>query len=83
MSGVDVALAAEADGVHLKSDSIPTALVRRHVPAAFLVGRSVHSVDEARSAEAEGADYVISAPCSRRARSRAAIAPPGWRRSLR
>jgi thiamine-phosphate diphosphorylase len=56
---VDVALAAEADGVHLKSDSIPTALVRRHVPAGFLVGRSVHTVDEARAAEAEGADYVI------------------------
>jgi len=56
---VDVALAAEADGVHLKSDSIPTALVRRHVPAGFLVGRSVHSIDEARAAEAEGADYVI------------------------
>jgi thiamine-phosphate diphosphorylase len=56
---VDVALAAEADGVHLKSDSIPTALVRRHVPAAFLVGRSVHSLDEARAAEAEGADYLI------------------------
>jgi thiamine-phosphate diphosphorylase len=56
---VDVALAAEADGVHLKSDSIPTALVRRHVPAGFLVGRSVHSVDEARAAEADGADYVI------------------------
>ena len=56
---VDVALAAEADGVHLKSDSIPTALVRRHVPAAFLVGRSVHSVDEARAAEGDGADYVI------------------------
>jgi len=56
---VDVALAADADGVHLKSDSIPTALVRRHVPAAFLVGRSVHSLDEARTAEAEGADYLI------------------------
>ena len=56
---VDVALAADAHGVHLKSDSIPTALVRRHVPAGFLVGRSVHSVDEARIAEAEGADYVI------------------------
>ena len=56
---VDVALAAEADGVHLKSDSIPTALVRRHVPAGFLVGRSVHTVDEARAAEAEGADYLI------------------------
>jgi thiamine-phosphate diphosphorylase len=46
---LDVALAAEADGVHLKGDSIPTALV----------GRSVHTVDEARSAEADGADYVI------------------------
>jgi len=56
---VDVALAAEADGVHLKSDSIPTALVRRHVPAAFLVGRSVHGVEEARAAAAEGADYLI------------------------
>ncbi|MEO5823313.1 MAG: thiamine phosphate synthase [Vicinamibacteraceae bacterium] len=56
---VDVALAADADGVHLKADSIPTALVRQHVPAAFLVGRSVHTVDEARAAEAEGADYLI------------------------
>ena len=56
---VDVALAAEADGVHLKSDSIPTALVRRQVPAGFLVGRSMHPVEEARAAEAEGADYLI------------------------
>lgn len=56
---VDVALAADAHGVHLKSDSIPTALVRRYVPAAFLVGRSVHSLDEARAAEADGADYLI------------------------
>jgi thiamine-phosphate diphosphorylase len=56
---VDVALAADAHGVHLKSDSIPTALVRRQVPAGFLVGRSVHTVDEARIAAAEGADYVI------------------------
>ncbi len=56
---VDVALAAEADGVHLKSDSIPTALVRRDAPAAFLVGRSVHTLDEARIAADEGADYLI------------------------
>jgi thiamine-phosphate diphosphorylase len=56
---VDVALAADADGVHLKSDSIPTALVRRHVPAAFLVGRSVHTLEEARAAAGDGADYLI------------------------
>ncbi len=56
---VDVALAAAADGVHLKADSIPTALVRRDVPAGFLVGRSVHTIGEARTAAAEGADYLI------------------------
>jgi thiamine-phosphate pyrophosphorylase len=56
---LDVALAAEADGVHLKADSLPTARVRREVPAGFLVGRSVHAVDEARAAEEDGADYVI------------------------
>jgi thiamine-phosphate pyrophosphorylase len=56
---LDVALAAEADGVHLKEESIPTASVRRIVPAGFLVGRSVHDVEGARKAEAEGADYLI------------------------
>jgi thiamine-phosphate pyrophosphorylase len=56
---LDAALAAGADGVHLKAESIPTALVRRHVPAGFLVGRSVHDPDAARAAEAEGADYVV------------------------
>ena len=56
---LDVALAAEADGVHLKEESIPTPLARRIVPAGFLVGRSVHGVDAACKAEAEGADYLI------------------------
>jgi thiamine-phosphate pyrophosphorylase len=56
---LDVALAAGADGVHLKAESIPTALVRRHVPAGFLVGRSVHDPEAARAAEADGADFVI------------------------
>ena len=56
---LDVALAAGAAGVHLKSDSIPTALARRIVPAGFLVGRSVHDVEGARAAAGDGADYVI------------------------
>lgn len=56
---LDVALAAEANGVHLKEESIPTPLVRRIAPAGFLVGRSVHGVEAARKAEAEGADYLI------------------------
>ena len=44
---LDVALACGADGVHLRGDSIPAAQARRIAPAGFLIGRSVHAVDEA------------------------------------
>jgi thiamine-phosphate pyrophosphorylase len=57
---VDVALAAAAHGVHLRGDSMPAARVRAMAPRAFLVGRSVHSRDEAVRAEAEGGlDYLL------------------------
>jgi thiamine-phosphate pyrophosphorylase len=55
---LDVALACGADGVHLRSDSIAVAAARRLAPAGFLIGRSVHGVDEA--AAANGADYLIA-----------------------
>jgi thiamine-phosphate pyrophosphorylase len=55
---LDVALACGADGVHLRGDSIAVAAARRIAPDGFLIGRSVHSVDEA--VEAAGADYVIA-----------------------
>ena len=55
---MDVALACGADGVHLRGDSIPIAAARRIAPAGFLIGRSVHGVDEAISAA--GADYLIA-----------------------
>jgi thiamine-phosphate pyrophosphorylase len=53
-----VALAAEADGVHLPEDAPPVERPRR----SFLIGRSVHSLAAARRAEAEGADYLIAGP---------------------
>ena len=57
---VDVALAAGAHGVHLRADSVPAAAVRRIAPPGFLVGRSVHSVEEAVSAAGDRAvDYLI------------------------
>jgi thiamine-phosphate pyrophosphorylase len=55
---LDVALACGADGVHLRGDSIPIASARRLAPAGFLIGRSVHGLDEAIAAE--GADYLIA-----------------------
>jgi thiamine-phosphate pyrophosphorylase len=57
---LDVALAAGAHGVHLRSDSMAAARVRRIAPAGFLIGRSIHSVQEARDAAGEAAvDYLI------------------------
>lgn len=56
---VDVALAAGAAGVHLPGAGLPVAVARGLLPPEALVGRSVHSVEEARLAEAEGADYVV------------------------
>ena len=55
---VDVALAAGADGVHLPEHSLPGKAVRALVSEGCIVGRSVHSVDAAARAEAEGADFV-------------------------
>lgn len=56
----DVALAAAADGVHLKGNAPPASDVRAIVPGGFLIGRSVHSLDEARTASAlGGCDYLM------------------------
>jgi thiamine-phosphate pyrophosphorylase len=55
---LDVALATGAHGVHLRADSFPVAAARHAGPPGFLVGRSVHSVDEAVGAS--GADYLVA-----------------------
>ena len=54
---LDVALACEADGVHLRADSVAPGVVRPLAPLGFIIGRSVHSVEEARAAS--NADYLI------------------------
>ena len=55
---VDLALALSADGAHLGQRDLPPSLVRPWLPAGFLLGVSSNTVDEARRAEREGADYV-------------------------
>lgn len=56
---LDVALAAGADGVHLRGDSVAPRLVRTMVPDRFLVGRSVHDAGEARE-HASSVDYLVA-----------------------
>lgn len=57
---VDVALAVAADGVHLPGSAVTCRRIRAIVPDGFLVGRSIHSVGEARAAAADGGcDYLV------------------------
>jgi thiamine-phosphate diphosphorylase len=57
---VDVALLCGADGVQLGEHALPVAAVRKLLPASMRIGRSVHSVDAARAAEQDGADFLIA-----------------------
>jgi len=57
----DVAMASGADGVHLGGTSFEATAVRKIFPEA-LVGVSTHSVEEAKKAEADGADFIVSGP---------------------
>jgi thiamine-phosphate diphosphorylase len=55
---LDVALAAGAHGVHLRSSSFAASRAREVVPAGFLIGRSVHASDDI-STVARGADFLL------------------------
>ncbi len=58
----DVAAAAGADGVHLTAQSIDAAIIRRTFGDNFLIGASTHSLNEAVTAKAGGADFVVFGP---------------------
>ena len=56
----DIAVAADADGVHLRGDAMAASRVRAVAPPAFVIGRSVHAEREAREAERDGGtDYLV------------------------
>ena len=63
---LDVAMAAGADGVHLRASSIPAREVRAVAAKKglddFLIGVSTHSIAEARLAEEGGADFIVCGP---------------------
>ena len=56
---VDVALLSGADGVQLGEKALDAASARRLVGSEMLIGRSVHSVEGAAEAEADGADFLV------------------------
>ncbi len=59
---LDIALAGGAHGIHLPSAGLGVTDLMPYLPKGFLVGASVHSLREARSAGDAGADYVLLSP---------------------
>jgi thiamine-phosphate pyrophosphorylase len=59
---IDVALALEGVGVHLRSNSLPVSVARELLGAQRLLGISAHTVEEGLSAESQGADYIVLGP---------------------
>ncbi len=59
---IDLALAVNADGVHLGQEDIPTETARSILGEEFLLGRSTHCLDELKQAEQEGCDYLGVGP---------------------
>jgi thiamine-phosphate pyrophosphorylase len=59
---VDVALAADADGVQVGQASMPVATVRELLGPGKVIGASTHSLREAKDAEQSGADFILFGP---------------------
>jgi len=59
---IDVALAVEADGIHLGQTDMPLAMAKRIAGDRLLIGISCETVQDAVEAERDGADYVSVSP---------------------
>jgi len=59
---IDVALAVDADGVHIGQEDMPIDIARAILGADKIIGLTVHNISEAIEAERSGADYVGLSP---------------------
>ncbi len=55
---LDLALAVDADGLHIGQRDLPLPIIRRELPIDKVVGCSVNTVSQAVKAQSEGADYI-------------------------
>jgi thiamine-phosphate pyrophosphorylase len=55
---LDIALAVDADGLHVGQDDLPVKLARRLLPIDKILGCSASTAGEARMAQSDGADYI-------------------------
>jgi thiamine-phosphate pyrophosphorylase len=59
---LDIALAVDADGLHIGQDDLPLTMVRKLMGPDKIVGVTVHSLEEAVEAQAYGASYLAVSP---------------------
>jgi thiamine-phosphate pyrophosphorylase len=59
----DIALAADADILHLGQDDLPLTIARRIIGAGSLIGRSTHDGAQVAAAASEDVDYFCVGPC--------------------
>jgi thiamine-phosphate pyrophosphorylase len=59
---IDIALAVDADGVHLGNDDMLYRIARRLLGKNKIIGLTVHNIKEAEHAEKLGADYIGVSP---------------------
>ncbi|MBI5375808.1 MAG: thiamine phosphate synthase [Candidatus Schekmanbacteria bacterium] len=75
---VDVAIAAGVDGIHLGWKSLPLYEVKKLLkPYSMIVGVSCHGVEDAVTAEKEGADYITYGPVFKTPSKEGLIEPRG------
>jgi thiamine-phosphate pyrophosphorylase len=55
---LDLAMAVDADGLHVGQEDLPLSVIRRELPIDKIVGCSVTTLSQATKAQAEGADYI-------------------------
>ena len=76
---VDIALATDADGVHLGQSDMPCLVARKLLGQERIIGVTVHSLAEALQAESMGADYLGVSPIFQTATKPDAGKPAGIR----
>ena len=59
---IDIALAVDADGIHLGQEDIPTKIAKELLGAEKIIGRSTHCLQDIQTAEEEGCDYIGIGP---------------------
>lgn len=74
---VDIALAVEADGIHLGWQSLPYKIVRGLFGSEKLIGISTHTRQEALLAQGNGADYITFGPIFTTASKAGLLEPVG------